>query len=84
MAEIRRLKEQDGKHMVLWGSLSLAQDLMAADLIDEYHLQICPTMVGGGRRLFPSLPGYARLKRVNVRTYDTGVVFLHYEPQREV
>jgi hypothetical protein len=30
----------------------------------------------------PRLHGYARLKRVNVRTYDTGVVFLHYEPQR--
>ena len=57
---------------------------MAADLIDEYHLQICPTMVGGGRRLFPSLPSYAKLKRVNVRTNDTGVVFLHYEPQRQV
>jgi dihydrofolate reductase len=84
VAEIRRLKEQDGKHMVLWGSLSLAQDLIAADLIDEYHFQICPTMVGGGRRLFPSLPSYARLKRVNLRTYDTGVVFLHYEPQRQV
>jgi dihydrofolate reductase len=60
VAEIRRLKAQDGKHMVLWGSLSLAQDLMAADLIDEYHLQICPTMVGGGRHLFPTLPSYAR------------------------
>jgi hypothetical protein len=37
-----------------------------------------------GRRLFPSLPSYARLKRVSVRTYDPGVVFLHYEPQRDV
>lgn len=81
-AEIRRLKAEDGKHMVLWGSLSLAQDLIAADLIDEYHLQICPTLVGGGRPLFPDLQSYARLKRVNMRTYDTGVVFLHYEPQR--
>jgi dihydrofolate reductase len=81
-AEITRLKAQSGKHMVLWGSISLAQQLIAADLIDEYHLQICPTMVGGGRPLFPSLDGYARLNRANVRTYDTGVVFLHYEPQR--
>ena len=80
--EIRRLKAEDGKHMVLWGSLSLAQDLIAADLIDEYHLQICPTLVGGGRPLFPNLRSYVRLKRVNMRTYDTGVVFLHYEPQR--
>jgi dihydrofolate reductase len=84
VAEIRRLREQDGKHMVLWGSLSLAQDLIAANLIDEYHFQLCPTMVGGGRSLFPSLLSYARLKRVNVRTYDTGVVFLHYEPQRQL
>jgi dihydrofolate reductase len=84
VAEIRRLKEKDGKHMVLWGSLSLAQDLIAADLIDEYHLQICPTIVGAGRRLFPGLSGYERLKRANIRTYDTGVVFLHYEPQRQV
>lgn len=83
VAEIGRLKEQDGRHMVLWGSISLAQDLMAADLIDEYHLQLCPTLVGGGRRLFPSREGYANLERANVRTYDTGVVFLHYEPRRE-
>jgi dihydrofolate reductase len=82
VTEIRRLKVQDGKHMVLWGSLSLAHSLMAADLIDEYHLQICPTIVGGGRRLFPDRDGYAHLRRVNMRTYDTGVVFLHYEPQR--
>jgi dihydrofolate reductase len=68
--------------MVLWGSLSLAQRLIAEDLIDEYHLQICPTIVGGGRALFPSVPSYAQLRRVNVRTYDTGVVFVHYEPRR--
>ena len=82
VAEIRRLKAQAGKHMVLWGSLSLAQALIAADLIDEYHLQLCPTIVGGGRRLFASRDDYARLRRVAVRTYDTGVVFLHYEPDR--
>ena len=83
LAEVKRLKAQEGKHMVMWGSLSLAQDLIAADLIDEYHLQICPTLAGGGRRLFPGLQSYARLKRVGMRTYDTGVVFLHYEPQRQ-
>lgn len=83
VAEIGRLKEKGGKDMVLWGSLSLAQDLMLADLIDEYHLQLCPTLVGGGRPLFPTREGYANLERVNLRTYDTGVVFLHYEPRRE-
>ena len=79
--EIRRLKGRDGKHMVLWGSLSLAQTVIKADLVDEFHLQVCPTIVGGGRRLFPDLESYARLKRISIRSYDTGVVFLHYEPQ---
>lgn len=82
VAAIRKLKAQIGKHMVLWGSLSLARDVIAADLIDEYHLQLCPTLAGGGRTLFPSRDSYARLQRVNVRTYDTGTVFLHYEPIR--
>jgi dihydrofolate reductase len=82
VAEIKRLKEQDGKHMVLWGSLSLAQKLIAADLIDEYHFQLCPTAVGGGRPVFPTLQSYATFERVNVRLYDTGVAFLHYEPKR--
>ncbi len=80
-AEIERLKHENGKHMVLWGSLSVARDLIARNLIDEYHFQICPTIVGGGRALFPSLEEYSRLKRVALRAYDTGVVFLHYEPQ---
>lgn len=80
--EIRRLKAQGGKDMVLWGSISLAQDLIAADLIDEYHLQVCPTIVGGGRAMFPDLSRYANLQRTEVRTYDTGVVFLSYAARR--
>ena len=83
VTEIERLKAQDGKDMVLWGSLSLAQALMAADLVDEYHLQFCPTLVGGGRPLFSDRERYAQLKRTHVRTYDTGVVALHYQPRRE-
>jgi dihydrofolate reductase len=83
VAEIRTLKEAKGKDIVLWGSLSLAQQLIAADLIDEYHLQTCPVAVGGGRRLFPDLKDYARLERLNARTYDSGVVAVHYERQRQ-
>ncbi len=64
VAEIERMKAQDGKHMVLWGSLSLAQELIAADLIDEYHFQLTPTAVGGGRPLFPTLERYANFERV--------------------
>jgi len=78
---VRKLKQKDGKNMVLWGSISLAQDLIKAHLIDEYHVQVCPTLIGGGRLLFPELPQYAGLKLIGLKKYDTGVVFLHYEPK---
>jgi dihydrofolate reductase len=46
---VRRLKAGPGGNIVMWGSLSLARVLMDADLIDEYHIQVCPVVVGGGR-----------------------------------
>jgi dihydrofolate reductase len=82
VSRIRTMKQEAGKCRVLWGSLSLAQALIAADLVDEYHLQVCPTILGAGRALFPTLESRAALRRVDVRTYDTGVVFLRYEPER--
>ena len=77
--KIKGLKEKEGKNMVLWGSISLAQSLIKADLVDEYHIQVCPVITGGGRPLFPALSVYTNLKLVDVKKYDTGVVFLHYE-----
>lgn len=76
---VRRLTQQQGKNIVLWGSISLAQDLLKADLIDEIHLQVCPTVVGGGRLLFPDAAAYKNFKLSDVKRYDTGVVNLHYE-----
>lgn len=77
---VKKLKQQPGKDMVLWGSISLAQALMKEDLIDEYHLQLCPTATGGGRLLFPGMDQYKNLKLTAVKQYSTGVIFLKYEP----
>lgn len=46
--EIRRLKDEPGKDMVLWGSISLAKSLMADGLVDEYRLWVCPVVLGRG------------------------------------
>ena len=47
--ELAKLKRRPGKNMVIWGSISLAQSLIKADLIDEYRLVICPVVLGSGR-----------------------------------
>jgi len=79
VAAVRQLKALPGKDMVLWGSISLAQALMKEDLVDEYHIQLCPVLTGGGRRLFTEDLLTANLQIAEVRKYDTGTVFLNYK-----
>ena len=79
LTAIKKLKLLAGKDMVMWGSISIAQSLMRDDLIDEYHLQLCPIITGGGRTLFPEQMNYSQLKLVEVRKYDTGTIFLNYQ-----
>jgi dihydrofolate reductase len=78
--EIKKLKSSLGKNMVLWGSISIAQQLMMKNLIDEYHLQVCPVLNGSGRKLFES-EFTTHLKLLEVRKYNTGTVFLNYAPE---
>jgi dihydrofolate reductase len=46
------LRRQSGKGVVVWGSLTLAQSLMRAGLVDECQLYLCPSVLGAGKPLF--------------------------------
>jgi dihydrofolate reductase len=74
--EIERLKQQPGKDMVIWGSLSLAQSLMPEGVIDEYELIVCPVVLGEGRRLFED--NAAPTEMLSSRSFDRGTVLLSY------
>ena len=77
---ITELKKQEGKDMVLWGSISLAQALMKANLIDEYQLRIVPVLLGDGTLLFEKreeLP----LELIKTKFYDSGLLLVHYKPK---
>jgi dihydrofolate reductase len=75
---VKELKSKPGKDIVLWGSISLAQALMQAGLIDEYHIQVCPIILGGGRSLFCNNDKQQNLKLLETRQYPTGTTFLSY------
>ena len=51
-AEIQKLKQQDGKNILIFGSHVLWNDLLVHSLVDELHLMIAPVLVGGGTRAF--------------------------------
>src|ERR1700694_5760009 len=51
--EIRKLKAQPGKNILIDGSSVLVHTLAEYDLIDEYSLHVYPVVLGGGKKLFP-------------------------------
>ena len=79
---VRELRERDGAGVQVWGSASLAAQLIEHDLVDEYLLIVNPILVGGGKRAFPE-DGRARpLELVSATTGDTGIVICAYRPAR--
>jgi dihydrofolate reductase len=80
--EVRRLKEQPGKNILVFGSGDLVSTLMRHDLVDEYRLMIFPVVVGSGKRLFGE-GDTETLKLMETRTFDSGAVVLSYGPAGE-
>jgi dihydrofolate reductase len=71
--DVARLKESDGGTIAVHGSIQLAQSLLAAGLVDRYHLLVGPLLQGKGRRLFVDEAGKTRLKLIEHAAYSNGV-----------
>lgn len=72
---IRALKQQTGKDIWLWGSLTLMQSLFDDCLIDEVRMLVCPTTRGAGRRFFEDRRDLSLLEATG---FDTGIVMVRY------
>src|SRR5258706_11663737 len=77
--EIRKLKSQPGKNIMLDGSSVLVQQLIENDLVDEYALHVYPLVLGMGKRLFPE-GKRLDLKLIESSSLPTGVVYQRYQP----
>lgn len=77
--EVIALKQQPGKDICV-GSLSIASQLSARGLIDEYRFVVHPVVAGKGPRLFETVQpqGSLRLDFMGSETFGSGVVALHY------
>jgi dihydrofolate reductase len=80
--EVTKLKQQDGKNLLVIGSGELVQTLMKYDLIDEYSLMMHPIVLGSGMRLFRDESPKTSLKLVDSKTTTTGVMILTYQLDR--
>ena len=77
---IRQLREQSGGGVQVFGSASLATELIANDLVDEYRLMVEPILLGGGKRIFPDDGSARPLELVSTATAKTGVLICTYRP----
>jgi dihydrofolate reductase len=78
---VRQLKQQEGKDMVLWGSLSIAQALIDAGLVDDIQVRVVPVLIKSGRPLFESSQSNElELKLIESKSYPTGITLLRYVP----
>jgi dihydrofolate reductase len=80
VAEVRRLKGEDGPGMVVMGSGSIVAQLAQANLVDEYQLVVIPVALGAGRTLFDGMKGRLGLRLTGSRAFKNGNVFLTYAP----
>ncbi|HKR61502.1 MAG TPA: dihydrofolate reductase family protein [Pyrinomonadaceae bacterium] len=80
--EILKLKQEQGKNMLL-GGVSVPSQLIKLDLVDEYLFVVGPTLAGEGRRLLEgvSLPENLQLKLVESKIFRSGCVALRYLKQ---
>ena len=68
--KISKLKDETEGLILVAGSGTLVRTLLEADLMDELHLMVFPTILGRGRRLFPE--GIDRLKLRLAETKTVG------------
>ena len=74
---VRDLKQQPGGDVGVHASISVAQALLAADVVDELRLVIAPRIVGGGRRLLNGLPPI-QLESVRSKMSPAGYLLVDY------
>lgn len=78
---VTRLKADPGVHGVLIpGSISIVQQLLAAGLVDELRLLVHPVAARTGRRLFDDGDQPYHLKLVATEVFPTGVIRVSYAP----
>jgi dihydrofolate reductase len=82
--EITKLKQQPGKDMIVYGSGSIVSALSRSGLIDEYILWLHPVVLGKGKMLFKNTNTRPKLKLLNTRTFNTGVIILYYQLDRSI
>ena len=84
IADVKRLKQEDGPNLVTQGSTELVHALLANDLVDAISVFTVPTVLGGGKKLFADGSAPHSFKLTRSRVSRNGLIIAHYEREGEI
>jgi dihydrofolate reductase len=84
MADVKRLKQEEGPKLVTQGSTELVHALLANDLVDSMSIFTVPVVLGGGKKLFADGSAPHSFKLTRSRVSSSGVIVGHYEREGEI
>jgi dihydrofolate reductase len=82
-AALEQARDEAGdRNVLLAGGADVAQQYVAAGLVDELRLHVAPILLGGGTPLFADLPGGVRELECTEVVQSPAVTHLTYRPKR--
>jgi dihydrofolate reductase len=81
--EIERLRAEPGEGDIAIGGATLAADVAALGLIDEYRVMVYPVLVGGGIPFFPRHERQVDLELIETRSFSSSVIYHRYRVVRQ-
>ena len=78
IADVKRLKQEDGPNLVTQGSTEFVHALLANDLVDEIKTFTVPVVLGGGKKLFADGSAPHAYKLTRSRVSNAGIIYAHY------
>src|SRR5690606_11280412 len=76
---VSKLKSEKGGNIYCDGGAEVINALLKEDLIDELIISIVPVLLGSGTKLFNDGRDEQLLEFISAKTFDTGLVQLHYK-----
>ncbi len=77
--EIAKLKNQNGKDILVYGGAGFVSSLIAGGYIDEFLFFVNPVMINKGLRIFDLLEKEQKLSLLSATAYHCGVTVLCYQ-----
>ncbi len=82
-AEVSKLKKQDGKNILIFGSPTAFQSLVQLDLVDGCWIFINPVIFAQGISLFAGMKNKTKLSLLATKEFINGEIALNYIMDRK-